>query len=251
MPIDVRSLGADFVVASGHKMAGPTGIGFLWAPLSLLETIPPWQGGGDMIDEVFETRSTWAPPPARFEAGTPAIAEVIGLGAACDYLARVGMGRVHAHEQELAGALHQALARLPGCRVYGPAPGAASPRGRAALAAFTVDGVHATDLSTLLDHNGVAIRTGHHCTQPLHRELKVPLFASARASAYLYTTQHEVQRDLCIFSPPPSQFSRLFRCEGCHARGHSMLILRTSPLPLHPSSRGRSPLCRSTSLLRR
>ena len=129
MPIDVRSLGADFVVASGHKMAGPTGIGFLWAPLSLLETIPPWQGGGDMIDEVFETRSTWAPPPARFEAGTPAIAEVIGLGAACDYLARVGMGEGARARAGAGGGAPPGAREAAGMQGVRTGPGGCVPEG--------------------------------------------------------------------------------------------------------------------------
>ena len=188
MPVDVRALGADWIVASSHKMCGPTGIGFLWGRAEVLESMPPWMGGGEMIQDVFLDHSTYAPPPARFEAGTPAIAEAIGLGAACDYLSALGMQRVHAYEAELGGYLYERLQSIPGVTVYGPAPGGA--RGRASLAAFNVEGLHATDVSTILDASGVAVRSGHHCTQPLHRYLGVP--ASARASAYIYNTTGEV-----------------------------------------------------------
>jgi len=188
MPVDVTALGADWIVASSHKMCGPTGIGFLWGRAEVLEGMPPWMGGGEMIQDVFLDHSTYAPPPARFEAGTPAIAEAIGLGAACDYLSALGMQRVHAYEAEIGGYLYERLQSVPGVTVYGPPPGGA--RGRASLAAFNVEGLHATDVSTILDASGVAVRSGHHCTQPLHRYLGVP--ASARASAYIYNTPGEV-----------------------------------------------------------
>ncbi|KAF8071197.1 NFS2 [Scenedesmus sp. PABB004] len=188
MPIDVRALGVDWIVASGHKAMAPTGIGFLWGRAEVLESMPPWMGGGEMIQDVFLDHSTYAAPPARFEAGTPSIAEAIGLGAACDYLSGVGMGRVHAYEAEIGGYLYDRLAALDKVTIYGPPPSAK--RGRAALAAFNVGGLHATDVSTLLDTAGVAVRSGHHCTQPLHRHLGIP--ASARASAYIYNTPAEV-----------------------------------------------------------
>jgi cysteine desulfurase/selenocysteine lyase len=184
-PVDVRRLGVDFLVASGHKMAGPTGIGFLWASADTLASMPPWQGGGEMIDSVSLEASTFAPPPARFEAGTPPIAAAVGLAAACDYLTSLGMERVEAHERNLGEALYDALrGAVPGLTVLGP------PAGRAGLAAFVVDGVHATDLSTLADAQGVALRSGHHCAQPLHNALGVA--ASCRASGYVYTTLAEV-----------------------------------------------------------
>jgi len=186
MPVDAPATGADWIVASGHKMCGPTGIGFLWGRPEVLADMPPWMGGGEMIQDVFLDHSTYAPPPGRFEAGTPAIAEAIGLGAACDYLAAVGMDRVHAFEDEIGGYLHQELSRVEGVTIYGPRP----ELGRASLCAFNVEGLHATDVSTILDQAGVAVRSGHHCTQPLHRELGVS--ASARASAYLYNTPAEV-----------------------------------------------------------
>lgn len=190
MHVDVSTLGADWVVASSHKMAGPSGVGFLWGRYELLEAMGPWMGGGEMIQDVFLDHSTYAPPPARFEAGTPAIAEAIGMGAAAQWLAGLGMARVHAYEAELGGYLYQQLEAL-GHRVtlYGPRPGAPGRR-VASLVAFNVKGLHATDVSTLLDSMGVAVRSGHHCTQPLHRELGVP--ATARASAYVYNTPAEV-----------------------------------------------------------
>mmetsp|Transcript_36924 Transcript_36924/g.91223 ORF Transcript_36924/g.91223 Transcript_36924/m.91223 type:complete len:504 (+) Transcript_36924:134-1645(+) len=192
MAVDVQTLGVDWIVASGHKMCGPTGIGFLWGRMDVLETMPPWMGGGEMIQDVFMDHSTYAEPPARFEAGTPAIAEAIALGAACDYLTGIGMDRVHAHEVEVGGYLYERLRGVDGVTVYGPPPEV----GRASLAAFNVAGLHANDVCTLLDQAGVACRSGHHCTQPLHRYLEIP--ATARASLYLYNTPHEV--DLFIDS---------------------------------------------------
>ncbi|GFR43946.1 hypothetical protein Agub_g5085, partial [Astrephomene gubernaculifera] len=189
MPVDVGALGADWIVASSHKFCGPSGVGFLWGRYEVLESMQPWMGGGEMIQDVFLDHSTYAPPPARFEAGTPAIAETIGMGAAADWLRNLGMDRVHAYEQEIGSYLYERLvAASPRVKVYGPPPDA--PRGRASLVAFNVEGLHATDVSTLLDYAGVAVRSGHHCAQPLHRELGVP--ASARASAYIYNSAAEV-----------------------------------------------------------
>ncbi|KAK9824493.1 hypothetical protein WJX72_010804 [[Myrmecia] bisecta] len=186
MPMDVQALGADWIVASAHKMCGPTGIGFLWGRYDLLDSMPPFMGGGEMIQDVFLDHSTYAPPPTRFEAGTPAIAQAVGFGAACDYLTGVGMDKIHQFEDELGGYLYDKLRAVNGVRIYGPPPS----RGRAALCSFNVDGLHATDIATLLDQEGVAVRSGHHCTQPLHAYLGIP--ASARASAYLYNTPAEV-----------------------------------------------------------
>ncbi|KAL4859715.1 Cysteine desulfurase 1 [Chlorella vulgaris] len=188
MPVDVQSLGADFIVASSHKMCGPTGIGFLWGRLSLLEEMPPWMGGGEMIQDVRLEASTYAEPPSRFEAGTPAIAEAIGLGAACDYLTGLGMQQVAAHERELGAYLYAKLRRIDRVRIYGPSPEAA--QGRAALATFNVEGIHPTDISTILDTTGVAVRSGHLCTQPVHRHLGIS--SSVRASPYIYNTALEV-----------------------------------------------------------
>jgi cysteine desulfurase/selenocysteine lyase len=186
MPVDVQALGVDWIVASGHKMCGPTGIGFLWGDSDVLASMPPWMGGGEMIQDVRMDASTYAEPPSRFEAGTPAIGEAIALGEACDYLAELGMDRVHAFETELGGILYDKLSAVDGVTVYGPTPD----QGRASLAAFNVENLHANDVCTLLDAAGVATRSGHHCTQPLHRYLEVP--ATARASAYVYNTEAEV-----------------------------------------------------------
>eukprot|EP00877_Chromochloris_zofingiensis_P000787 jgi/Chrzof1/10709/Cz05g09180.t1 len=188
MTVDVRALGVDWLVASSHKVMGPTGIGFLWGRYDLLEQMPPWMGGGEMIQDVFLDHSTYAPPPARFEAGTPAVAEAIGFGAAVDYLSEIGMDKVHAYEQEIGGYLYERLSSLNKMTIYGPPPTAK--RGRASLASFNVGNLHATDISTLLDNAGVAVRSGHHCTQPLHRYLGIN--ASARASLYIYNTKSEV-----------------------------------------------------------
>eukprot|EP00887_Chlorella_sp_A99_P004745 scaffold4.g4745.t1 len=183
VPVDVRALGADWIVASSHKMCGPTGIGFLY---DLLSEMPPWMGGGEMIQDVFLDHSTYADPPSRFEAGTPAIAEAIGLGGACDYLSSIGMERIHAYERELGEHLYEQLRGINGLRIYGPPPSVRL--GRAALATFNVDGIHPTDLSTILDH--VAVRSGHLCTQPLHRYLGCT--SSIRASPYFYNTKAEI-----------------------------------------------------------
>jgi len=193
MPVDVDALGCDFLVASGHKMCGPTGIGFLWGRVELLEAMPPWQGGGEMIDTVTFDTVTFAPPPGKFEAGTPAITQAIGLGAACDYLMNIGMEKVEAYEHELAVYLHQKLSTIPGIRIYGPDP-AETGTPRAALCAFNIEGLHAADLATFLDQEGIAIRAGHHCTQPLHSLLGAA--GSARASLYIYNSRAEVD-SLC------------------------------------------------------
>ena len=188
-PINVQELDCDWLVASGHKMCAPTGIGFLYGKLELLEAMPPFFGGGEMIAEVFLDHSTYAELPHKFEAGTPAIGEAIALGAAIDYLTNIGMDKIHAYEAELTAYLFAQLAQIPQIRIYGPKPNAQG-EGRAALAAFTVEGVHANDLSTLLDQEGVAIRSGHHCTQPLHRYLGVA--GTARASLSFYNTREEI-----------------------------------------------------------
>ena len=192
LPIAVTSLGCDWLVGSSHKLCGPTGMGFLWGRRELLEEAPPFLGGGEMIDEVFLDRSTWAALPHKFEAGTPAIGEAIGMGAALDYLSAIGLDRIHAWEQILTRQLWDGLARIKGVRPLGPDPVRQPDRG--ALAAFAVDGVHAHDLAALLDVEGICIRSGHHCTQPLHRQLG--LTASARASLAFTTTPAEIERFL-------------------------------------------------------
>jgi cysteine desulfurase/selenocysteine lyase len=189
MAIDVQAIDCDWLVASGHKMCGPTGSGFLYGKLDLLRVMPPFLGGGQMITDVFLDYATYADVPHKFEAGTPAIAEVIGLGAAVDYLSNIGMNKVHAYEDELTAYLFQQLQQIPEVRVYGPQP-TTNGKGRVALAAFAAGNVHPHDLSTILDQAGVAIRAGHHCTQPLHRYLNAQ--STARASLYFYNTREEI-----------------------------------------------------------
>jgi cysteine desulfurase / selenocysteine lyase len=183
MPVNVVSLGVDFLAASGHKMCGPTGIGFLWGREDLLNSMPPWKGGGEMIDQVTLTTSTWQNAPGRFEAGTPAIAQAIGLGAAIDYLNGVGMEEINAYEHELAEYLYERLSTVTGITILGPS----NPAKRAALCAFAHETVHPSDLSTFLDIEGIAVRSGHHCCQPLHQSLDIS--HSTRASLYFYNTK--------------------------------------------------------------
>lgn len=187
-PVDAGSLGCDFFAFSSHKMCGPTGVGGLWGRRELLEAMPPFLGGGDMIDHVELERSTYAALPHKFEAGTPNIAGVVGLGAAVDFLSGIGMDAVHAHEQALLGYALERLAAIPGLRIFGPA----DPAERSGVISFTLADIHPHDLATILDAEGVAIRAGHHCTQPLMRRLGVP--ATARASFGLYSTEGDVDR---------------------------------------------------------
>ena len=189
MPVDVQEIGCDWLVASGHKMCAPTGIGFLYGKRALLRSMPPFLGGGEMIADVFLDHATYADVPHRFEAGTPAIAEAIALGAAVDYLSGIGMEKIWAYEHELTAYLFKQLSTLPEVRVYGPMPNDAG-EGRAALASFTTGAVHPHDLSTILDQSAIAIRAGHHCTQPLHRYLGAQ--STARASLYFYNTREEI-----------------------------------------------------------
>jgi len=189
MPIDVQAMDCDWLVASGHKMCAPTGIGFLYGKLDLLEAMPPFMGGGEMISEVYLDHSTYAELPHKFEAGTPAIGEAIALGAAVDYLMGIGMDKIHAYEEELTAYLFEKLQGIPDLKIYGPQP-TANGKGRAALASFTVEGLDSSDVSALLDQEGVAIRSGHHCTQPLHRILGVA--GTARASLYFYNTREDI-----------------------------------------------------------
>jgi len=184
-PIDVQNINCDWLVASGHKMCGPTGIGFLYGKQAILENMQPFLGGGEMIAEVFLDSFTCSELPHKFEAGTPAIAEAIALGAAVDYLSEIGMNNIHDYEAQLAAHLFDRLEEIPQLGVYGPKK---SPR--AALAAFNVEGLHASDIATMLDEEGIAIRSGHHCTQPLHRLFGAS--GSARASLYFYNTPEEI-----------------------------------------------------------
>ncbi|CAN5807272.1 cysteine desulfurase [soil metagenome] len=186
LPVDVAGLGADFVAFTGHKMVGPTGIGVLWGRKALLEELPPFLGGGSMIETVEMTGSTWAAPPAKYEAGTPPIAEAIGLGAAAGYLSALGMDAVAAHEHAVTAYALEGLASISGVRILGPST--AVDRGGAVT--FVVDGVHPHDVSQVLDSYGVAVRAGHHCAKPAHARFGVQ--SSTRASAYLYTTKAEI-----------------------------------------------------------
>jgi cysteine desulfurase/selenocysteine lyase len=207
MPIDVQALNCDWLVASGHKMCAPTGIGFLYGKQALLEAAPPFMGGGEMIADVFLEHSTYAELPHKFEAGTPAIAEAIALGAAVDYLSEIGMDAIAAYEHELTAYLYQSLSQLPQVKLYGPPP-AADGSGRAALATFTVENLHAQDLSTFIDQSGVAIRSGHHCTQPLHRILGVS--STARASLYFYNTTAEIDTFVAALKDTIEFFGNIF-----------------------------------------
>jgi len=184
-PVDVQALGCDFYAFSGHKLYGPTGIGVLWARAELLEAMPPWQGGGDMIASVSFEKTTYNVIPYKFEAGTPHVAGAIGLGAAIDYLEAVGLERVAAWEAELLRHAVEALEALPQVRLVGTA------RERAAVVSFLVDGVHPHDVGTILDQEGIAIRTGHHCAQPVMDRFGIP--ATARASFGLYNDHEEVE----------------------------------------------------------
>jgi cysteine desulfurase/selenocysteine lyase len=186
LPMDVVDLGADFIAFTGHKMCGPTGIGVLWGRYELLEAMPPVLGGGEMIETVTMQGSTFALPPARFEAGTPPIVQAIGLGAAVDYLTSIGMEAIRWHEKELTAYALEALPTVPGLRIFGPPV----PVGRGGTISFTLDGVHPHDVGQVLDAEGVAVRVGHHCARPICVRFGVP--ATTRASFYLYTTTEEV-----------------------------------------------------------
>ncbi|MEO0430336.1 MAG: SufS family cysteine desulfurase [Cyanobacteria bacterium J06656_5] len=207
MPVDVQALGCDWLVASGHKMCGPTGAGFLYGKLDILEAMPPFLGGGEMIQDVYLDHSTYAELPHKFEAGTPAIAEVIMLGAAVDYLTNIGMERIAQYEHELTRYLYDRLAQLPQLKLYGPKP-KADGSGRAAIATFTVANLHAQDLSTFLDQTGIAIRSGHHCTQPLHRFLGTD--STARASLYFYNTYEEIDSFVAALKDTIEFFGNIF-----------------------------------------
>jgi cysteine desulfurase / selenocysteine lyase len=186
LPVDVQELDADFLCFSGHKMLGPTGVGVLYGRRELLEEMPPFMGGGDMIRTVHLRESTWNDLPWKFEAGTPAIAEAIGLGAAVDYLSEIGMQRVHELEQEITAYAMQQLASVPDLTIYGPAT-----EQRGGVISFTLGDIHPHDLSSILDQEvGVAIRAGHHCAQPLME--RYDLTATARASFYIYTVPSDI-----------------------------------------------------------
>ena len=189
-PIDVAGLDVDFLVGSSHKLCGPTGMGFLWAREALLEAMPPFLGGGEMIQDVFLDHSTWAVLPHKFEAGTPAIGEAVGMGAAIRYLQAIGLEAIQAWEAQLTRHLFERLQSIEGLLILGPTPEQQPDRG--ALATFLVDGVHANDIAALMDASGICIRSGHHCCQPLHRHYGVT--ASARASLSFISTFEEIDR---------------------------------------------------------
>jgi cysteine desulfurase/selenocysteine lyase len=185
LKVDVRSLDADFYAFSAHKMCGPTGIGVLYGKTSLLEAMPPFLGGGDMIKEVKLRSFRPNTLPHKFEAGTPAIAEAIGFGAAVDYLAKIGMDDIAAHEHEITAYALERLEEIPGVKLFGP-----SADKKGGVAAFTLEGIHPHDVAQILDRDGIAVRAGHHCAQPLHEKFGIP--ATSRASFYLYSTKEEV-----------------------------------------------------------
>ena len=184
-PVDVQALDMDFLVFSGHKMCGPTGVGVLYGRKDLLENMPPFLGGGDMIKKVSLRSFTPNTIPYKYEAGTPAIAEAIGLGAAIDYLKHVGLDAIADHEQVIVGYAIERLEEIPGVKVYGP-----DAEYRGGVTSFTLDGVHAHDVAQILDSDGIAVRAGHHCAMPLHDKLNIP--ASTRASYYLYNSIDEI-----------------------------------------------------------
>lgn len=183
LPVDVAALDCDFYAFSGHKLYGPTGIGVLWARSEILDVMPPWQGGGSMIDRVTFEKTTYAPPPQRFEAGTPAIVEAVALAAAIDYVEAIGLETIHAHELDLVRHLRGELARINSVTLFGPEQSAG-------IVSFALDGVHPHDLGTILDEENVAIRAGHHCAQPLMDSLGVP--ATARASFGIYSDESDI-----------------------------------------------------------
>jgi len=186
MPVDVQALGADFFAFSAHKMCGPTGAGALWARYEILDAMPPFHGGGEMIVLVQLDRTTYKDPPHKFEAGTPNIADCIVWGEAVDYLQGIGMQAIREHEQRLVAYAMRRLAEVPGLRLFGPE----SPLRRGGTLAFELDGAHPHDVAQVLDQDGIAVRAGHHCAQPLHRRLGVS--ATTRASLYLYNTEADV-----------------------------------------------------------
>ena len=184
MPVDVADLGCDFYVFSGHKLYGPTGIGILWGRAELLEAMPPWQGGGAMIDKVSFERTTYAPPPARFEPGTPHVVGVLGLEAAIAYVEGIGLEAIAGHEQALVRAARDSLSAINSVRLFGP-------EDAAGIVSFAIEGVHPHDIGTILDESRVAIRAGHHCAQPLMAHLGVD--ATARASFGVYNGRQDVE----------------------------------------------------------
>lgn len=186
MPLDVVDLDCDFLAFAGHKIYGPTGIGVLYGKSDVLESMPPWRGGGEMIEKVTFEKTTFAPPPARFEAGTPPIVEAIGLATACEWLSAIGWADIHAAERDLYAYAETKLAEIPGLRRIGTAPN------RSTVLSFTMPNAHASDISSILDLEGVAIRAGHHCAQPVMQRFGVT--ATARATLGIYSTREDIDR---------------------------------------------------------
>ena len=199
MPLDVQELGCDFLAFSGHKMCGPTGIGVLYARAQLLDSMPPWQGGGEMIVSVALEKSTFKKSPHRFEAGTPNVAGAIGLAAAIDYIQRIGRSAIFEHDSELARYAAERLNELPGTRIFGPSGQ------RGALVGFVMNAAHPHDLTTFADQYGLAMRGGHHCNQPLMRRFDVS--GTTRASFYFYNTMEEIDRMIEILQHAVRFFS--------------------------------------------
>jgi cysteine desulfurase/selenocysteine lyase len=199
MPLDVQELGCDFLAFSGHKMCAPTGIGVLYGRAELLDSMPPWQGGGEMIVSVTLDKSTFKKPPHRFEAGTPNIAGAIGLAAAIDYIEQIGRPAIFEHDSQLAHYAGDRLTELPGTRVFGPK------EERGALVGFVMDAAHPHDLTTFADQYGLAMRGGHHCNQPLMRRFQVS--GTTRASFYFYNTMEEIDRMIEILQRAVRFFS--------------------------------------------
>jgi len=186
LPLNIDSLGPDFYAFSGHKMLGPMGAGCLIGKRALLEKMPPYQTGGDMIAVVNDDRTTWNVLPHKFEAGTPNVGDAVGLAAACDYLDAIGMEKIRAHEKELITYTIEQLGAVSGVTLYGPK----DIERRSGVVSFTLEGIHPHDIATILDQSGVCVRAGHHCAQPLMRRMNV--VATARASVYVYSTRKDV-----------------------------------------------------------
>ena len=203
-PVDVQALGADFFGFTGHKMLAPMGIGGLWGRRDLLEAMGPFLGGGEMISDVWLDHAQWNELPWKYEAGTPNVGDAIALGAAVDYLERIGMDAVAAHERDITAYAMERLRTMPGLRILGPRPG----EDRGGVVSFAIDGVHPHDVAQVLDTEGVCVRAGHHCTKPLHRKLGID--ASVRASFYVYTIKEEID----VLTRALEKTRELFRVAG-------------------------------------
>jgi cysteine desulfurase/selenocysteine lyase len=233
LPVDVQDIDADFYVFSGHKVLGPTGSGALWARAAILEAMPPFLTGGEMISSVHLRHSTFNDIPHKFEAGTPDIAAAIGLGAAVDYLSAIGMERVAAHEEALtAYALGMLPREVPGIRIHGPQ----SPAERAGIVTFTLPEAHPHDVASLLDREAIAIRAGHHCTQPLHERLGLP--ATARVSFSVYSSREDLDRLAAGLRGVQRVFGRVPRAAGAPPEASTRPAQVRDVLPSAPLSGG-------------